>query len=505
MERQLPAIRAEHESLDVYLHSVLTADQLARPLLVSFTQWDFAVAAVGETVMTLHGMGSEVSLALWSDETPLRDVGWQVQHSVASLLRAQTIDHRLRDGLLMAGVPMSAFVPVARPWKPAGEIPVCEIPNRTSIRSLTYRGAPLGRGILEVPPGADVPVTDDYLWPRGYVEAAAESYAFVYDQTCRVIEERASTSVFAYNGRFLHDSAVAAAAARYGLPVLAYDTGGLETDFDLTIDATHDWSALQKRMLAMYEAWPMPERESLGASWFLDRSSHAEAANARFTGGQELGRGIERFDDEVVVVYFSSSGDEIVELDLDWADYFDGQPGAVLAVAEECRRLGYRFIVRTHPHKRHKPARDVQDWHEAVTAARPDLHLDEYSDVDSYTLMRQADVVVTYGSTTGVEAGFAERPVIVMGPSAYDELGCAVRVRTVEELGRALEVRQAGSRAEAIPYGLMMKRRGFAYSYLVRNPDGTRELAGVTIVEPRELVRHISHAINRAAKRRLVR
>jgi hypothetical protein len=119
--------------------------------------------------------------------------------------------------------------------------------------------------------------------------------------------------------------------------------------------------------------------------------------------------------------------------------------------------------------------------------------------------MRQADLVVTYGSTTGVEAGFAERPVIVMGPSAYDELGCAVRVRTVEELGRALEVRHAGSRSEAIPYGLMMKRRGFAYSYLTKGADGTRELAGVPIVEPRELVRHISNAINRAVKKRLVR
>ena len=67
----------------------------------------------------------------------------------------------------------------------------------------------------------------------------------------------------------------------------------------------------------------------------------------------------------------------------------------------------------------------------------------------SYPLMRQSDVVVTYGSTTGVEAGYAERPVIVMGPSAYDELGCAVRVRTDEELYRALQERRSGTRHQA--------------------------------------------------------
>lgn len=504
MERHPPVIRAEHESLDIYLGSVLSAEELARPLLVSFTQWNFAVAAVGETVMTLHGMGSEVSLALWSDETPLRDVGWQVQHGVATFLRSPTIDQRLRQGLLHAGIPTSAFVDVERPWSPTAAIPRCEIPNRSSIRSLAYRGAPLGRGILEVPPGADVPVTDDYLWPRKYLDAAARSYAFVFDQACRVIEERGITAVFAYNGRFLHDSAVASAAVRYGLPVLAYDTGGLDTDFDLTIDATHDWSALQRRMIEMYASWPSPEGDRLGESWFLDRSSHAEPDNNRFTGGQEIGRGIERSDDEVVVVYFSSSGDEIAELDLQWSDYFDGQPGALLAVARECRRLGYRLVVRTHPHKKYKARRDVEDWHAAVAQAGPDVHLDEHSDVDSYTLMRQADAVVTYGSTTGVEAGFAERPVIVMGPSAYDELGCAVRVRTVNELGAALEERRSGTRINAIPYGLMMKRRGFVFSYLTRSSDGTRLLCGVPIVEPRPLVRHISHAINRLAKRRLL-
>ncbi len=505
LTRHPPRIRAEHESLDAYLRSVLTDEQLQRPLLVSFTQWDFAVAAVGETVLTLHDMGSDVSLALWSDETPLRDVGWQVEHPVATALASPTIDQRLRKGLRAAGLAERSFVAVEGSWRPVEPLPQIRDTYRSAIRRLTYRGAPLGRGILEVPPHADVPVTDEYHWPRRYVEAAARSYAFVYDQTYRVIEDRDCTAVLAYNGRFLHDSAVAAAAAAHGLPVLAYDTGGLETDFDLTIDATHDWSALQARMRRMYEEWPLDERDDLGGAWFRDRAAHTEAANAYFTGDQQLGRGIDRTPEEVVVTYFSSSGDEIAELDLDWADYFNGQGGALLALADQCRALGYRLVVRTHPHKRHKPKRDVEEWHEAVAAAGPSLHVDEHSDVDSYTLMRQSDVVVTYGSTTGVEAGFAERPVIVMGPSAYDELGCAVRVRTADELQNALLERHAGVWQRAVPYGLMMKRRGFAYSYLVREPDGTRVLAGVPIVEPRPLVRHISHALNRFARWRLTR
>lgn len=503
--RREPRVRAEHHSLEAYLRSVLTEDDLRRPLMVSFTQWDFAVAAVAEVAVTLADMGCQPSLALWSDHTPLRDVGWQVDHGVARMLASATIDQRLTRALKAAGIGSDSFVPIKRPWRPHEPLPVPEGRSRSQIRRLTYRGAPMGRGILEVPPHADVPVTDEFLWPEKYLRRAMQSYAFVFDQTSRVIEERECTVVFSYNGRFLHDSAVAAAARHHGLPVLFYDSGGLETDFDLTIEDTHDWSTLQKRMHRMFDSWPLDEREVIGASWFLDRINHVEADNARFTENQQQGRGIDRTDDEVVATYFSSSGDEIAELDLDWSDYFNGQEGAILAVAEACRELGIRLVVRTHPHKRHKSKRDVQDWHAAVERAKPDVHLDEHSDVDSYTLMNQSDVVVTFGSTTGVEAGFAERPVIVMGPSAYDELGCAVRVRTVSELMKALQERKAGTRADALPYGLMMKRRGFAYRYVDMGADGIRRLAGQPIIEARESVRHLSHAWNRFTRWRLTR
>jgi hypothetical protein len=411
----------------------------------------------------------------------------------------------VRQALVSAGLPTSALREPGRWTGPEEPLPTITDTYRSALRRLTYRGAPLGRGILEVPPSRDVPVTDEFHWPRKYVERAALSYAFVFDQTLHAIDATRATSVFTYNGRFLHDSAVAAAAAQRGLPVLSYDTGGLDTDFDLTIDATHDWSALQSRMTGMVSRWPSDEARTVGSQWFTDRRNHAEAANQRFTGAQVIGRGIERTVDEVVVTYFSSSGDEIAELDLDWADFFGGQGEALAQVAETCRDLGYRLVVRTHPHKRFKPADDVRDWHAAVHHARPDLHLDENSDVDSYALMEQSDVVVTYGSTTGVEAGFAGRPVIVMGPCAYDELGCATRVRTPEQLRRALIERKPPAQDSALPYGLMMKRRGFTYRYVQRDADWTRSLAGVPIVEPRPIVRHLSHALNERRRQKLMR
>jgi hypothetical protein len=144
-----------------------------------------------------------------------------------------------------------------------------------------------------------------------------------------------------------------------------------------------------------------------------------------------------------------------------------------------------------------KPRQDFLDWEEAVARARPDLHVDPYSSIDSYELMRQADIVVTYGSTSGVEAAYARKPVILMGPSAYDELGCATRVQTPEELAAALDNRQPGRWEGAVAYGLMMKRRGFVYEYVTRDERGTRSLAGVSFEESNSLVLHLSHILAR--------
>jgi len=499
-------VRSEHPSLEDYLSAVLTPPQRSNVLLTSFNQWDFAQAALADIALCLRDLGSRVTLGFWACDTPLNDVGWTTHRGVSRLLGSPARDERVRKALIRSGVPAGDFAkPPIKKWSPREPLPIPDLLNRTNIRSMVYRGSPMGRAILQVHPDRNTPITDDFLWPRQWVEATALSYAYVYDQTLTLIDDREISAVVAYNGRFLHDGASVAAAETRGLPVLNYDMGGSQTDFDLTIDATHDWDALQQRMLDMYENWPAEERDELGGSWFLERVNHQDPANALFVDAQRKGVLTNLPAADRLVVYFSSSGDEIAELNLDWDAFFAGQPNALMSLANACRnRPGYALVVRSHPHKRMKPEQDVADWLQAVDEAQPDLHIDPFSEVDSYELMRAADIVVTYGSTTGVEAAYARKPVIVMGPCAYDKLGCALGVSSEEELSDALDSISAGSWAGAVSYGLMMKRRGFTYEYVQRSESGDRELAGIPLVEANKLTLDISHLINRFQKSRAI-
>jgi len=456
-------VRAEYDSLKDYLESVLTPEQLARPLLTNFNHWIFAQDALAEVALTLDGRGSAVAIGFWADKTPMLDVAWGTSRKIGTLLLSPTREAQIQKALIRTGIGKPSFVsPPIRKWKPAEPIEIPSVLNRTKIRAMTYRGADIGRAILQIHPDRDTPITDQHLWPRAWVTAAAQSFAYVFDQTQAVISQRGITMLAVYNGRFLHDRAATVAAELLDIPVVSYDLGGNDTDFDLTLDDTHDWDALQNRMLSMYTKWDPLERDELGSRWFLDRTQHLDQMNSRFVESQTIGSMVELPKDKRIVVYFSSSGDEIVELDLDWDSYFGGQEKALAYVAQICAEdPDTFFIVRSHPHKRNKPKRDVQEWVAAVNSANPDLHIDPHSGVDSYELMRAADLVITYGSTSGVEAAFAKIPVIVMGPSAYNILGCATQVVNQEELRQAMADPKAGNWNGAVSYGLMMKRRGF--------------------------------------------
>lgn len=499
-------LRAEHESLIGYLESVLTPEQLSRPLLTNFNHWNFAQGSLSEIALTLLKNGSDVTIAFWADKTPMLDVAWETSRKIGTLLLSPTREQQIEKALKRAGLQNQSFAkPPINRWQPHEEIVLPKVMNRSSIRAMRYRGADMGRAILQVHPDGDTPMTDEFMWPGKWVDLAAKSFAYVFDQVTELIKRLDITVVALYNGRFLHDRAVAAAAQRLRIPLLNYDLGGNQTNFDLTIDDTHDWEALQRRMLSLYERWDPAERDALGSSWFLERTQHIDPTNARFVEAQKIGSMIELPKDKKIVVYFSSSGDEIIELDLNWDAYFGGQENALRLLSKICSEDPNIFlVVRSHPHKRHKPTNDVKEWLAAVEEANPDIHLDPHSDVDSYALMRRADVVVTYGSTSGIEAAFAGKPVAVMGPSAYNILGAASSVTNEDELRSVIEDPQPGNLAGAVSYGLLCHRRGFNYSEVNISMGETFTIAGRVIYPSKNHVKNPSHAFKKIRTRRLI-
>ena len=491
-------VRAEHDSLREFMLDNLSDRERERIGLLSFNQWPWTTAAFIETAVAAHQVGSDITVGFWSDHTPLHDPGWNTSRKVARLLGSRTIENSAQRLVEAAGVPSQDFVdpPLGR-YTPTGAPPLPEPLTRAAIRQLTYHGSGMGRSILQVHPNFNTPIRDDLIWPRRWIKRAVKSYAWVYDQTTELVRQRDLTTIVVFNGRFTHDRAAAAAAESLGVKVLYYDYGGLETYFDLTHTTTHDWDALQRRMLSLWQSWG-ESREDIAKTWFANRENHTEPGIEVFIGLQKAEHLPDLPQDRRLVVFFSSSGDEIAELDLDWSQYFGSQELALRVLAEICDELPEtQLVVRTHPHMRLKPPDDLARWVDAVEAIGKNIHIGPDDPADSYALMRAASRVITYGSTSGIESAYRDRPTAVIGPSAYQLLGCVTPIHSKQELRDWLEGEPATRPELALPYGLMMQRRGFNLDWLSIDDSSLPARGDLQLKEPKAQAQKVSDGLRR--------
>jgi capsule polysaccharide export protein KpsC/LpsZ len=88
------------------------------------------------------------------------------------------------------------------------------------------------------------------------------------------------------------------------------------------------------------------------------------------------------------------------------------------------------------------------------------------SEVDTYALIDRSDIVVTAGSTVGIEAVYWGRPSITLGPSYYSELNVTHYPTSTAELQAMISSNNLNvDRELTIPYGYYMKTFGEAYKH----------------------------------------
>src|SRR5690606_9592814 len=68
------------------------------------------------------------------------------------------------------------------------------------------------------------------------------------------------------------------------------------------------------------------------------------------------------------------------------------------------------LVIRLHPHLLKKHPNDMRAWLELAYAGSTATVIEPASPVDSYSLINASDVVVTSGSTIGMEAVYMDRP-----------------------------------------------------------------------------------------------
>jgi len=253
-----------------------------------------------------------------------------------------------------------------------------------------------------------------------HLRVAMESYY----SAVNILEEELVDEVYIYNGRFPKYRQILRVANRIGLDVKVYEYPYSGYENYITVNGTypHDFGNTSKLIQSVVESSTLPEEKiiSEGKNWFTERMFNktqlAEPMLPSFNYWQKTGEIGEWEDGIYNIVFFISSEHEYYAIKEVRETQPYGQIEALKAILSATRKA--LINVRVHP--------NLQDRDPLFLSQIMDLDyekrikiIDADSSVDSYELMSKADLIVSFGSTTGIEAAFLGKPVITVGASLY--------------------------------------------------------------------------------------
>ncbi|OGT54533.1 MAG: hypothetical protein A3E01_08930 [Gammaproteobacteria bacterium RIFCSPHIGHO2_12_FULL_63_22] len=372
------------------------------------------------------------------------------------------------------------------------------------VRNFRLNGADVGlAAVSSLVSWCREPSPDVTVFARE-IGAHVASAAMVYFSIARKLPRLNADLMTLFNGRLAALRPALRAAQQLAVTTYVHERAGYRERYGLTMDTyPHDLAPIKREIEELYSRAELSTKERDQAlDWYRERRDGIAQGWVSFVGGQrrdELPVGIGEAPVDVAI--FVSSEDEFVAIE-EWNNpFYRNQNDAILQLLsdfEDEPRL--RFFLRLHPNMaglENSQLLGVQ----ALAARFPNLVvIGASSRVSSYALIDAVDLVISYGSTIGIEAAFAGKPSVLMGRAMYEDLGACLRPESHQALVSLLADLVVGRRPELpagldeglVKFGHYNRVGGRAYSHLV--PHGLfdarmREEEGLTAIKAGRLLR----------------
>ncbi|NEO01836.1 MAG: hypothetical protein F6K50_42585 [Moorea sp. SIO3I7] len=336
----------------------------------------------------------------------------------------------------------------------------------SELRAYKYNDAALGLATVSSLISRTLswnPDPDDHY---SLIQRYLRSAAMVYEKARALILKYNPQKIIAYSGRHACVKGIFEAAKHLGVEFQYYDRGGTYERYELFQKSPYDYAYMREQLQIYWQQAGM-DREELGHAYYQRKRQGDGIGWTSFTSEQQQGLVPGRTGNHRQIVYYSSSDDEWAALgDFVKHPIFKNQREAVESlITWVSNRMDCYLTIRVHPHLK-KKSLESRNWWKSLTGKNFQV-IPPDSKVDSYALMDWADVVVTYGSTTGVEAAYWGKPSVLLGDSAYSGLGCVYEPRSEAEVYQLLEKDKIAPLPQeaCLPFGYYSLRKGITYKY----------------------------------------
>ncbi|WP_282018305.1 hypothetical protein [Salegentibacter mishustinae] len=248
----------------------------------------------------------------------------------------------------------------------------------------------------------------------------------VYLSLKKFIQDKNIDVVYNFNGRQDYLRAVFKAALVNGIDCFNIERARLGGSIEVFKNVLpHNILAKKKHIDDHwnYSALPLKEKIKIGSRFFEDQKAGKSVIFQSYTKEmhkQELPDNIRNGKKNIIL--YTSSDDEFAAIGKEFENpYFKTQNEGINYVVNILNnyKQEYNLFIRMHPNLKGvnypyvEELRNMRNLGENIFVIEPD------SQVDTYALMTLANKVISFGSTTGLEANFWEKPVILLNKCFY--------------------------------------------------------------------------------------
>lgn len=300
--------------------------------------------------------------------------------------------------------------------------------------------------------------------------------------------------IIIFNGRFIKERSCWEAARNLKIKVKFIERFSPQwTDrymlFELPV---HSIEYRSKIMLDFYDSSSDRSKNTIAKKWFNER---IDGISQTFTANQT-----ENFLNESklkIVSFFHSSEDELFATDLGsnfWSDQMDFLKDLIQIVNQSSR---YYLVIRLHPNLMNKSKKEINRWKvfSIENSSENIKFLLPEDPINSYSLIKNSEKVITFGSTIGVEAAYLNRLSILAGTAFHQTMGITLNVSNHNELVKAIKMEDfsnevCDSQIKSLTYGYFLSSGGTKFQNLVSNEkkltqDGDFNYKGISFKKPR--------------------
>lgn len=285
----------------------------------------------------------------------------------------------------------------------------------------------------------DLDLVDIHRYP--FVKELAINALALYLAVKRFMADNKVEIVYNFNGRHGYVRAIMRAAHANKIDCFNLERTRMGGYVDLYKNVLPHSIKYKENLVNKYwndSSLPEAEKINIGSSFYSRQRAGDSIVYPSYTNGMKEGEvPPEILNGNKNIVAFNSSEDEFASFGEEFENpLFRDQNEGLRYLAEifGTRLKHYNFIIRMHPNLSGvkfafvEKIRNLHQSYPNVFVVTPE------SQYDTYALMEIAEKVVSFGSTTGLEASFRRKPVILLGKCFYYYTNAAYVPKNKEEL-----------------------------------------------------------------------